>query len=42
MGVVFFGYMAIISYFFFVLTGAIGFYSAFWFTVKIFGSIKVE
>jgi transmembrane 9 superfamily protein 2/4 len=42
MGVVFFGYMAIISYFFFVLTGAIGFYSSFWFIVKIFGSIKVD
>jgi len=42
MSFVFFGYMFIISYFFFVLTGTIGFFSCYWFVREIYGSIKVE
>eukprot|EP00640_Fibrocapsa_japonica_P000947 CAMPEP_0113938088 /NCGR_PEP_ID=MMETSP1339-20121228/4497_1 /TAXON_ID=94617 /ORGANISM="Fibrocapsa japonica" /LENGTH=647 /DNA_ID=CAMNT_0000941025 /DNA_START=137 /DNA_END=2080 /DNA_ORIENTATION=+ /assembly_acc=CAM_ASM_000762 len=40
--VVYFGYMLIISMFFFLLTGAVGFSSAYWFVSKIYGSIKVD
>lgn len=40
--VLYFGYMFMISYFFFVMTGSIGFTAAFAFVKKIFGSIKVE
>jgi len=42
MAVVFFGYMSIVTYFFFVLTGAVGFFASLWFVRKIYGSIKVE
>jgi len=42
MGFVYFGYMAILSYFFFILTGSIGFFACFWFIRTIYGSIKVE
>jgi len=38
----YFGYMAMISGGFFVLTGGIGFFSCFWFISKIYGSIKVD
>eukprot|EP01062_Namystynia_karyoxenos_P002644 TRINITY_DN10935_c0_g3_i1.p1 TRINITY_DN10935_c0_g3~~TRINITY_DN10935_c0_g3_i1.p1 ORF type:complete len:625 (+),score=269.33 TRINITY_DN10935_c0_g3_i1:94-1968(+) len=38
----FFGYMGVISYIFFVLTGTIGFFACFWFVRKIYGSIKVD
>jgi len=42
MTMVYFGYMGIISFFFFVLTGTIGFFSCYWFIRVIYGSIKVE
>jgi len=38
----YFGYMAMISIGFFLMTGAIGFLSCFWFVAKIYGSIKVD
>jgi len=38
----FFGYMLIISLAFFVFTGAVGFYSCFFFVRKIYGSVKVD
>ena len=38
----YFGYMAMISFAFFILTSSIGFYSCFWFVTKIYGSIKVD
>eukprot|EP00386_Alphamonas_edax_P015838 GDKI01048396.1.p2 GENE.GDKI01048396.1~~GDKI01048396.1.p2 ORF type:complete len:658 (-),score=243.34 GDKI01048396.1:173-2146(-) len=38
----YFGYMAIISYSFFLLTGAIGFLATFIFVRAIYGSIKVD
>eukprot|EP01062_Namystynia_karyoxenos_P002642 TRINITY_DN10935_c0_g1_i1.p1 TRINITY_DN10935_c0_g1~~TRINITY_DN10935_c0_g1_i1.p1 ORF type:complete len:657 (+),score=240.86 TRINITY_DN10935_c0_g1_i1:99-1973(+) len=38
----FFGYMGIISYVFFVLTGTIGFIACFWFMRKIYSSIKID
>eukprot|EP00922_Rhytidocystis_sp_ex-Travisia-forbesii_P046301 GHVS01069026.1.p1 GENE.GHVS01069026.1~~GHVS01069026.1.p1 ORF type:complete len:661 (+),score=74.55 GHVS01069026.1:409-2391(+) len=38
----YFGYMSILSYAFFLLTGAIGFISTFVFIRAIYGSIKVE
>jgi len=38
----FFGYMGIISYIFFVLTGTIGFIACFWFMRKIYSSIKID
>lgn len=41
-GILFFGYMFIISIAFFVFTGAIGFYSCFFFVRKIYGSVKVD
>lgn len=40
--VLYFGYTAMISYFFFVMTGAIGFTAAFAFVRTIYGSIKVD
>ena len=40
--VLYFGYMFLVSYFFFILTGTIGFVSALMFVKKIYGSIKVE
>jgi len=42
MALVYFGYMGIISYFFFMLTGAVGFFSSFFFIRRIYGSIKVD
>ncbi|KAH7288216.1 hypothetical protein KP509_31G017400 [Ceratopteris richardii] len=41
-GLLYFGYMAIISYCFFVLTGTIGFYACFWFVRKIHASVKID
>jgi len=41
-GMIYFGYMGIISVSFFLFTGAIGFWSCFWFTRLIYGSIKVD
>lgn len=38
----YFGYMSIISLGVFLLTGAIGFGAALWFTKLIYGSIKVD
>mmetsp|Transcript_22553 Transcript_22553/g.64456 ORF Transcript_22553/g.64456 Transcript_22553/m.64456 type:complete len:195 (-) Transcript_22553:368-952(-) len=38
----YFGYMTIISYSFFLLTGAIGFVATFFFVRAIYGSIKVD
>ena len=40
--VLYYGYMLMVCYFFFVLTGAIGFLAAFAFVKAIYGSIKVE
>ncbi|KAJ8634787.1 hypothetical protein MRB53_009054 [Persea americana] len=41
-GVLYFGYMSIVSYAFFVLTGTIGFYACFWFTRLIYSSVKID
>ncbi|CAN6457122.1 unnamed protein product [Victoria cruziana] len=41
-GILYFGYMLIISYAFFVLTGTIGFYACFWFVRKIYSSVKID
>ena len=41
-GMIYFGYMGIISVSFFLFTGAVGFWSCFWFTRLIYGSIKVD
>eukprot|EP00250_Pteridium_aquilinum_P010150 c19180_g1_i1 orf=176-2110(+) len=41
-GVLYFGYMIIISYSFFVLTGTIGFYACFWFVRTIYASVKID
>lgn len=38
----YFGYMSIISFTFFLVTGTIGFYAAFWFNIQIYSSIKVD
>jgi len=38
----YFGYMFLISFAVFLMTGMVGFLSCFWFTRKIFGSIKVD
>jgi len=40
--VLYFGYMGMASYFFFVLTGTIGFAASFFFVHKIYSSIKVD
>jgi transmembrane 9 superfamily protein 2/4 len=40
--VLFFGYMFLVSFAFFLLTGAIGFVSCWIFTVKIYGAVKVD
>ncbi|CAK7205400.1 Transmembrane 9 super member 2 [Sporothrix eucalyptigena] len=40
--VLYVGYSALISFLFFILTGSIGFFSSWWFTRKIYGSIKVD
>lgn len=41
-GILYFGYMVIISYSFFVLTGTIGFYACFWFVRTIYASVKID
>lgn len=41
-GLLYFGYMLIVSYAFFVLTGTIGFYASFWFVRKIYSSVKID
>ncbi|KAG4112884.1 hypothetical protein ERO13_D13G189940v2 [Gossypium hirsutum] len=41
-GMLYFGYMLIVSYAFFVLTGTIGFYACFWFTRLIYSSVKID
>ncbi|MCO5605099.1 hypothetical protein L7F22_059278 [Adiantum nelumboides] len=41
-GMLYFGYMLIVSYSFFVLTGTIGFYACFWFVRKIYASVKID
>ncbi|KMZ73357.1 Transmembrane 9 superfamily protein member [Zostera marina] len=41
-GILYFGYMSIVSYAFFVLTGTIGFYACFWFVHKIYSSVKID
>eukprot|EP00608_Synchroma_pusillum_P000730 CAMPEP_0198443436 /NCGR_PEP_ID=MMETSP1452-20131203/70096_1 /TAXON_ID=1181717 /ORGANISM="Synchroma pusillum, Strain CCMP3072" /LENGTH=1118 /DNA_ID=CAMNT_0044164073 /DNA_START=74 /DNA_END=3431 /DNA_ORIENTATION=- len=38
----YYGYMALTSLTFFLITGTIGFYACFWFNTKIFGSLKVD
>jgi len=38
----YFGYMSIISFTFFLITGTIGYFSCFWFNMQIYGSIKVD
>ena len=40
--ILYFGYMSIMSFTFFLITGTIGFYACFWFTHKIYASIKVD
>eukprot|EP00210_Caulerpa_lentillifera_P002339 g2244.t1 len=40
--ILYFGYMAIISYGFFCLTGAIGFLATFWFVRRIYGAVKFD
>lgn len=41
-GLLFFGYMALVSFAFFVLTGTIGFFACYLFIWKIYSSIKVD
>ncbi|KAH7294029.1 hypothetical protein KP509_28G053300 [Ceratopteris richardii] len=41
-GFLYFGYMVIISYSFFVLTGTVGFYACFWFVRTIYASVKID
>ncbi|KAL7162619.1 hypothetical protein ACSBR2_042995 [Camellia fascicularis] len=41
-GILYFGYMLIIAYSFFVLTGTIGFYACFVFVRKIYSSVKID
>ncbi|KAH1221766.1 Transmembrane 9 superfamily member 8 [Glycine max] len=41
-GVLFFGYMLLLSYGFFVVPGTIGFYSCFWFIKLIYSSVKID
>lgn len=41
-GILYFGYMGIISYAFFVLTGTIGFYACYWFVRVIYASVKID
>ncbi|XP_002989231.2 transmembrane 9 superfamily member 7 [Selaginella moellendorffii] len=41
-GLLYFGYMTIISIGFFVLTGTIGFYACFWFVRTIYASVKID
>ena len=39
---IYFGYMSILSLSFFLLTGTVGFFSCYWFNIKIYNSIKVD
>lgn len=39
---IYFGYMFIISFTFFLITGTIGYFSCFWFNYQIYSSIKVD
>lgn len=39
---IYFGYMGILSLSFFLLTGTVGFFSCYWFNIKIYNSIKVD
>ncbi|GHP05979.1 hypothetical protein PPROV_000472600 [Pycnococcus provasolii] len=41
-GMLYFGYMALISYCFFILTGTMGFYACFMFVRTIYGSVKID
>ena len=41
-GMLYFGYMFVVSCGFFLLTGTIRFYSCFLFTRKIYGSVKID
>ncbi|KAJ0411513.1 hypothetical protein ATCC90586_001108 [Pythium insidiosum] len=41
-GLLYFGYMAMISITFFFLTGTIGYFACLWFTRKIYASIKID
>eukprot|EP01098_Paradermamoeba_levis_P002333 TRINITY_DN1273_c0_g1_i1.p1 TRINITY_DN1273_c0_g1~~TRINITY_DN1273_c0_g1_i1.p1 ORF type:complete len:624 (+),score=162.27 TRINITY_DN1273_c0_g1_i1:757-2628(+) len=41
-GILYFGYTLIMTIFFFVLTGTIGFVACFWFVRKIYSSIKID
>ena len=38
----YFGYMAIVSYAFFCLTGTIGFYACYLFVRKIYSAVKID
>lgn len=40
--VLYIGYSALLSFLFFILTGAIGFFSSWWFVHKIYSSIKID
>jgi len=39
---VYFGYMLIASLLFVLMTGTVGFFSAWWFVWKIFSAVKVD
>ncbi|XP_051150458.1 transmembrane 9 superfamily member 7-like [Andrographis paniculata] len=41
-GILYFGYMFIIAYAFFIVTGATGFCGSFWFVHKIYSSVKID
>ncbi len=41
-GLLFFGYMTLVSTAFFLLTGTIGYFATYWFVYKIYSSIKVD
>lgn len=41
-GLLYFGYMFIVSLLFFLCTGTMGFLATYWFVRKIYGSIKVD
>lgn len=40
--ILYYGYMTIIAFTFFLITGTIGYVSCFWFNCQIYGSIKVD
>jgi len=40
--ILYFSYMAIVSYSFFCLTGAIGFYACYIFVRKIYSAVKID